>query len=102
MAGPQFMNVFDLESESSSLREAYKSEFGQRCLLARRLVGGGVRFVEVSFNLNFLNGTGWDVHQDGIVNQHLLIQDLDHAIATLNRRSRTQQPLRPNDDCCRD
>ncbi len=83
MAGPQFMNVFDLENEPSSLREAYKSQFGQRCLLARRLVGAGVRFVEVSFNLNFLNGTGWDVHQDGIVKQHLLIQDLDHAIATL-------------------
>ena len=26
----------------------------------------GVRFVEVSHNLNFLNGTGWDIHNEGI------------------------------------
>ncbi len=83
MAGPRFMDVFDLEQESSSLREAYGGEFGQRCLLARRLVSAGVRFVEVSFNLNFLNGSGWDVHLNGIINQHLLIRDLDKGLATL-------------------
>ena len=85
MAGPRFMDVFDLEKESSTLRESYGGEFGQRCLLARRLVSAGVRFVEVSFNLNFLNGSGWDVHLDGIVKQHLLIRDLDKALATLIR-----------------
>lgn len=83
MAGPRFMNVFNLEREPSKLREAYGGDFGQRCLLARRLIGSGVRFVEVSFNLNFLNGTGWDVHQDGILKQHLLIQDLDRALSSL-------------------
>ena len=70
MAGPRFMDVFRLDQEPSILRESYGSDFGQRCLLARRLVQAGVRFVEVSFNLNFLNGTGWDVHQDGILKQH--------------------------------
>lgn len=83
MAGPRFMNVFNLDEESSSLREAYGGEFGQRCLLARRLVGAGVRFVEVSFNLNFLNGSGWDVHRQGILKQHLLIRGLDQGLATL-------------------
>ncbi|MBI3875348.1 MAG: DUF1501 domain-containing protein [Verrucomicrobia bacterium] len=83
MAGPDFLNVFDLNRESKSLREAYGSEFGQRCLLARRLVQAGVRFVEVSFNLNFLNGTGWDTHNEGQLKQHLLIQDLDRSFATL-------------------
>ena len=83
MAGPRFMNVFNLDKESSSVRELYGGEFGQRCLLARRLVHAGVRFVEVSFNLNFLNGSGWDVHQQGILKQHLLIQDLDKGMATL-------------------
>ena len=77
------MNVFDLNRESSTLRQAYGSEFGQRCLLARRLVQSGVRFVEVSYNLNFLNGSGWDTHNEGQVNQHLLIQDLDKSFATL-------------------
>jgi len=85
MAGPEFLNVFDLGREAQSLREAYGGEFGQRCLLARRLVQAGVRFVEVSFNLNFLNGTGWDTHNDGQLKQHLLIKDLDQAFATLLR-----------------
>ncbi len=83
MAGPRFLNVFDLKREPATLREAYGGEFGQRCLLARRLVQSGVRFVEVSFNLNFLNGHGWDVHDQGILKQHLLIQDLDQALAML-------------------
>jgi len=83
MAGPKFMNVFDLAKESKSVRESYGGEFGQRCLLARRLVQSGVRFVEVSFNLNFLNGSGWDTHNDGQTKQHLLIQDLDQAFAML-------------------
>ena len=61
----------------------YGGEFGQRCLLARRLVQAGVRFIEVSHNLNFINGTGWDTHNDGQRNQHVLIQELDRALATL-------------------
>jgi len=83
LAGPRFMNVFDLNRESATLRQAYGSEFGQRCLLARRLVQSGVRFVEVSYNLNFLNGSGWDTHNEGQLKQHLLIQDLDQSFATL-------------------
>ena len=42
-----------------------------------------VRFVEVSHNLNFLNGAGWDVHNEGILQQHRLIQELDSAVSTL-------------------
>lgn len=83
LAGPRFLQVFDLKREPANLREAYGGEFGQRCLLARRLVQSGVRFVEVSFNLNFLNGSGWDTHNEGQLKQHLLIQDLDQALATL-------------------
>jgi len=83
LAGPQFMKHFDLKNEPSKLRESYGGEFGQRCLLARRLVQAGVRFIEVSHNLNFLNGTGWDVHNEGIQNQHLLIRELDTAFAAL-------------------
>ena len=58
-------------------------EFGQRCLLARRLVERGSRFVEVSHNLNFVNGTGWDTHNDGQLNQHLLIKEMDSALSSL-------------------
>lgn len=83
LAGPEFKKIFELHSESADLRNSYGGEFGQRCLLARRLVQSGVRFIEVSHNLNFLNGTGWDVHNEGIKNQHHLIQELDSALATL-------------------
>lgn len=83
LAGPGFSRVFQLDREPGSLRDSYGGEFGQRCLLARRLVESGVRFVEVSHNLNFLNGTGWDVHNDGIQQQHALIEELDKALAAL-------------------
>lgn len=83
LSGPRFMQHFDLSREPADLRLAYGGEFGQRCLLARRLVQAGVRFIEVSHNLNFINGTGWDVHNEGIDNQHTLIQELDTAFAAL-------------------
>ena len=83
LAGPQFMSLFQLDQESADVRNRYGGEFGQRCLLTRRLLQGGVRFVEVAHNLNFLNGTGWDVHNEGILNQHKLIQELDTALSAL-------------------
>jgi len=83
LSGPQFSGAFDLEREPASLRESYGGEFGQRCLLSRRLVERGVRFVEVSHNLNFLNGIGWDVHHEGILDQYKLIRELDTAVSTL-------------------
>ncbi|HBN79161.1 MAG TPA: DUF1501 domain-containing protein [Planctomycetaceae bacterium] len=83
LAGPDFMRHFQLQEESSDLRNAYGGEFGQRCLLARRLVQAGVRFIEVSHNLNFINGTGWDTHNEGQQNQHVLIEELDIALSAL-------------------
>lgn len=83
LAGPDFMRHFNLKEESADLRNAYGGEFGQRCLLARRLVQAGVRFIEVSHNLNFINGTGWDTHNEGQLNQHVLIQELDIALSAL-------------------
>ncbi|QDS95491.1 hypothetical protein FF011L_42870 [Roseimaritima multifibrata] len=83
LAGPDFMRHFRLQDEPADLRNGYGGEFGQRCLLARRLVQAGVRFVEVSHNLNFVNGTGWDTHNEGQQNQHLLIRDLDIALSAL-------------------
>lgn len=83
LSGPQFMQTFQLDREPAELRNRYGGEFGQRCLLTRRLLERGVRFVEVSHNLNFLNGTGWDVHNEGIQQQHRLIQELDQAVSAL-------------------
>ncbi|QDV26425.1 DUF1501 domain-containing protein [Aureliella helgolandensis] len=83
LSGPEFNRVFNLDGESDALRNRYGGEFGQRCLLSRRLIERGVRFIEVSHNLNFLNGSGWDVHNSGIVNQHKLIEEMDTAVSTL-------------------
>ncbi len=83
LSGPDFMRSFQLDEEADDLRNRYGGEFGQRCLLARRLCERGVRFIEVSHNLNFLNGAGWDVHNGGILQQHALIQELDTALAAL-------------------
>jgi hypothetical protein len=83
LAGPEFGRVFKLDEEKPELRRQYGGEFGQRCLLARRLTERGVRFIEVSHNLNFLNGTGWDVHNAGIRKQHELIAEMDQALAAL-------------------
>jgi hypothetical protein len=83
LSGPDFSRVFQLNEEPADLRTKYGGEFGQRCLLSRRLIQQGVRFIEVSHNLNFLNGAGWDVHNEGILNQHRLIQEMDKAVAAL-------------------
>lgn len=78
-----FAKVFDLAGERDEIRESYGGSFGQRCLLARRLIESGVRFVEVAYDLNFKNGTGWDTHRHGQQHQHLLIEDLDQSLSAL-------------------
>ena len=83
LQGGDFMRAFDMASEPASVRAEFGDEFGQRCLLARRLVQRGVRFVEVGFNLNFINGAGWDTHNAAQKDQHGLIERLDAGLATL-------------------
>jgi hypothetical protein len=80
--GGEFMKAFNLAQEPDSLRSAYGDEFGQRCLLARRLIQRGVRFMEVGFNLNFVNGAGWDSHNAAQRELHVLIQGLDRVVST--------------------
>jgi len=60
---PTARNAFDLGEESSRIREAYgRSTFGQSCLLARRLVEGGVRVVTVNMYATVFNQVTWDCH----------------------------------------
>lgn len=80
MMRPQTARVFDLDDEPEVLREAYglQSAFGQGCLLARRLVQAGVRFIEVSYG-------GWDTHQDNFQTVRTKSRELDRAFSTLIR-----------------
>ncbi len=60
---PTAKNAFDLGEESGRTREAYgQSTFGQSCLLARRLVEGGVRVVTVNMYATVFNQVTWDCH----------------------------------------
>jgi hypothetical protein len=95
LAGPASCGTFKLDEEPAALRQRYGGEFGQRCLLARRLVQAGVRFIEVSHNLNFINGAGWDTHNAGQLNQHVLIRELDTALSALITDLEDQGPPRP-------
>jgi len=53
---PQAQAAFDISKETDALRDEYgRMEFGQSCLLARRLIEGGVRFVTINY-------AGWDHH----------------------------------------
>jgi hypothetical protein len=57
-------NAFDLTQEKPEMREKYgKNTFGQCCLLARRLVEAGTRFVEVVWpKVANSDRHSWDVH----------------------------------------
>ena len=59
ITAPETKKAFALEEEDPALRDRYgRTQFGQSCLLARRLVESGVRFVTVT------NSGGWDHHQN--------------------------------------
>ncbi len=58
--------AFDLTRETDRTRDRYgRNTFGQSCLLARRLIEGGVRFVTVNHFDTVFNLTCWDMHADG-------------------------------------
>lgn len=63
MSSPQARAAFDLSAEPDSVRERYgMNRFGQCCLLARRLVEAGVRFVTVNTFLTVFDEITWDIH----------------------------------------
>ena len=71
------LKAFDLSLEKKSTRDSYGSDsFGQGCLLARRLVQHGVRFIEVDYG-------GWDTHDDNFGRIATLAAVLDKALAAL-------------------
>ncbi|QDU97314.1 DUF1501 domain-containing protein [Lignipirellula cremea] len=79
------VNVFDLDQEPEKLRDEYgRTDFGQGCLLARRLVEKGVSFVEV-FGHGSKNDAGWDTHGNGFRDTPNLCGETDPAYSTLLR-----------------
>ncbi len=67
LGSPRVKDAFDLSREPEALRDAYgRTTYGQSCLLARRLVEAGVRFVTVYFSesIGGKGSGGWDTHGD--------------------------------------
>jgi hypothetical protein len=88
LASPKVKKAFDLSQEPDKTRDAYgRTTYGQGCLLARRLLEAGVRFVTVYYSNrigNSGNGGGWDTHGDNF--NHLkkrLLPSTDQTVPTL-------------------
>lgn len=63
MTSTQARAAFDLKAEPEAVRERYgMNRFGQCCLLARRLVEAGVRFVTINTFLTVFDEITWDIH----------------------------------------
>jgi hypothetical protein len=77
-------DVLDLSKETEETHKLYgidnpkSAEYGKRCLLARRLVERGVRFVQI-----FLNGQPWDTHSKNAENLKNLCAMTDQPSAGL-------------------
>ena len=60
---PSIRDAFDLNGESEGLRQQYgRTKLGGRCLMARRLVEAGARFVMVDYGYDSDYGNIWDNH----------------------------------------
>lgn len=72
--------AFNLEREPEYVREQYgKGHFANGCLLARRLVEGGTRFVQVYYG----DGQPWDTHQNHDKHTKDLCHDIDQPMTAL-------------------
>jgi len=76
------MNTLDLAKEPESIREEYgSSPYARGCLMARRLVESGVRYVAVHYG----PGQPWDDHKKIEANLRERCPDMDKATAALIR-----------------
>jgi hypothetical protein len=74
--------AFDLSLEPRPVHDIYNtSRFGQGCLLARRLVEAGARYVEVT--TEYIPFRYWDTHQDGHERQVMMKKAIDAPVAQL-------------------
>lgn len=77
MMNSPLIKAFDISEEPDVLKKAYgENDFGKGCLMARRLIETGVKFVEVTLD-------GWDTHQDNFSRVSNLSKKLDPAFSTL-------------------
>jgi hypothetical protein len=86
LASPGVRQAFDLSLEPDKLRDDYgRTTYGQSCLLARRLVEAGVRFVSVYYSASIGGGSGgWDTHGNNFKQlKDRLLPITDRTVPTL-------------------
>jgi uncharacterized protein (DUF1501 family) len=77
IASEKARDAFDINKEDAKLRDAYgRNPAGQRLLMARRLIEGGVRFVTLTFG-------GWDLHNGILDGTKAQLPAFDQAFAAL-------------------
>ncbi|MCA9114593.1 MAG: DUF1501 domain-containing protein [Planctomycetaceae bacterium] len=77
ITSPATQEAFSLDQEEAKLRDSYgRTELGQSCLLARRLIEAGTRFVTVTSG-------GWDTHTDNFGRLKKLLPPIDQAYPAL-------------------
>jgi hypothetical protein len=88
LSSPQARGALDLATESQATRDRYgQSQFGQSCLLARRLVEAGVRLVQVNWHRGPdepSDNPCWDSHTNETQRlKEVLIPPMDSAFSAL-------------------
>lgn len=81
-AAPEAVDLHDETAETRALYgldDSAAAEFGTRCLLARRLIERGVRFVQLYSG----DTNGWDAHNDVLKNHTEMCQRTDGPVAGL-------------------
>ena len=79
---PELVNIRDESAHTQKMYgidQKHTREFGQRCLLARRMVESGVRFVQLYSG----DTNGWDAHADVDKNHSEYCQRTDKPVAGL-------------------
>ncbi len=77
VTSPSTKKAFDLSAEDPRVRDRYgRNRFGQSCLLARRLIEAGVRFVTVT-------SPGWDTHTNNFRALKSKLPPFDQAFTAL-------------------
>ena len=77
ISSSQAREAFNIDAESDAIRDEYgRNDAGQRMLMARRLVGAGVRFVSLTYG-------GWDMHTQITKSMQKQAPSFDQAFAAL-------------------
>jgi uncharacterized protein (DUF1501 family) len=84
LLGAKEREAFDITLEPKDVQERYDTgRFGRGCLLARRLVEHGARYVEVT--TEYIPFVHWDTHENGHERVAALHAEIDRPIAALIR-----------------